>query len=198
MKNIFLLTLLSSIIFAAEKEIVPTLDIAKKEYGAKSEATKAFDNDINTVSRIEKFTVKFATDTKIDKVDMKIVPAKGAIFFKTTINKKEVLLHEVNITDSDEYIFFTLKDDTEYGEITVVWVPSEPNTKLEVREFGAYISDKEMITLYKQVAQFIAKNIAPESKVSEMAGAETTITTERNMIVPSKLPTEYVISPARL
>lgn len=187
---------MTSLVFAAEKNINVELNIAKKEYGAKSEAINVVDNDHNTASRVEKFTVKFATDTKLDKIDLKIVPARGTIFFKTTINGKEVYLHESETTDSDDYVYFKLKDDNEYGEITVVWVPSEPNTKLEVREFGAYISDKEMITLYKQVAQFIAKNVTPESKISEVAGAETTTTIERNMILPTKLPTEYVVSPA--
>lgn len=187
---------MTSLVFAAEKSVNLELNIAKKEYGAKSEAINVVDNDHNTASRVEKFTVKFATDTRLDKVDMKIVPANGKLIFKTKVNNKEVVLNETSITENDEYVFFILKDDNEYGEITVEWIPKDPREKLEVREFGAYISDKEMIRLYKQVAQFIAKNVTPESKISEAAGAEITISTERNMIIPVKLPTEYVVSPA--
>lgn len=198
MKNILLFILMTSLVFAAEKNINVELNIAKKEYGAKSEAINVVDNDHNTASRVEKFTVKFATDTKLDKIDLKFVPANGKLVFKTKINNKEYVIHDANITEDDDYLSFILKDDNEYGEITVEWTPKDSREKLEVREFGAYISDKEMVTLYKQVAQFITKNITPESKISEVAGAETTTTTERNMIIPTKLPTEYVISPSRI
>lgn len=192
MKKLLFYFLTLNYMFAQSAE---HLNIAKIEYGAKSEIKEVIDNSEKTTAKIESFVVKLATETKLDKIDLKIKPARGTLFFKTKVNNKEVYLHEVDVTEKDDYIFFTIKDNTEYGEITVMWVPSEANVKLEVKEFGAYTSDKEMVQLYKQVANYLVKNVTPESKIGS-DGVEELVIKERNMILPKTLPTEYVVSPA--
>lgn len=193
--------MLASLSFAASKDV--TLDIAKTEYGSRTDTKKVVDNDPNTIEKVDRFVVRFATETKIDKIDLKINPARGKIAFKTMQNGKEKFLNEIETSDKDEYVYFTLKTEEEYDDIIVEWTPSEEGKKLEVKEFGAYISDKDMVTLFNQIKTFLAKNVTPEAKISEAAGSEAAgseipTTTERNMIVPVKLPTEYVVSPARI
>jgi hypothetical protein len=197
MNKIILFLTLGSISLAASKDV--QLDIAKIEYGARSETKQVVDNDIKTFEKIDRFVVRFATETKIDKIDLKINPARGKLTFKTIQNGKEKFLNEIETSDKDGYVYFTLKTEEEYDDIIVEWVPNEEGKKLEVKEFGAYTSDKDMITLFNQIKTFLAKNATPEAKISnEAAGSETLTTTERNMIVPVKLPTEYTISPARI
>lgn len=184
------LTAISAI--AAQSEY---LNIAKVEYGAKSDFKNIIDNDEKTYSKIESFVVKLSTETILSKIDLKMKPARGILFFKSKLNNKDVYLEIIEVTEKDDYVSFNIIDNFEYEEITVVWVPSEKNTKLEVKEFGAYTSDKEMIKLYKQVAIYLAKNVTPESKIGS-DGAEELVIKERNVILPKNLPTEYVISPA--
>lgn len=197
MTKILLYIMLVSYSIAATKEVI-TLDIAKLEYGAISNTKKLIDDDLNTSEKIESFVVKLATETKLDKIDMKIKPARGTLVFKSKIDNKEKYIAEIDVTESDEYISFSLKEDSEeYREIIVTWIPSEEGKKLDVKEFGAYTSEKEMVALYKQVAKYIVEKKAPEGKISDVAGEEAVIT-ERNMIVPVELPTEHVISPSRI
>lgn len=198
MKKLILFFTLSSTLFSAVEKNV-ALDIAKVEYGARSEAIKLIDNDLNTSEKIETFVVKLATETKLDKIDMKIKPSRGTLIFKTKVDNKEKYLAEIDTTENDEYVSFSLKEDEEeYREIFVNWIPSEDGKKLEVKEFGAYISEKETIKLYKQVAKYIVERKAPESQIQPQTAGEELVITERNMILPVNLPTEHTVSPSRI
>lgn len=176
-------------------------NVAKEEYGAKTTAKKVIDDAKDTSERVKKFTVNFGVETKISKIDIRIVHATGRLIFKSTIDHKTVVLHEVEVNEKDDYVFFKL-ENKELNGVIVEWIPKDGKSLLTVVDFGAYTTDSEIISFYvDMVKPFLLKNgPPPETKATNdyAAGAEGDTTHPTFQLLPARLPVEYTVSPSYL
>lgn len=192
MKKIIFYLLAFNYMFA---QSVEKINVARFEYGAKTTAKNVIDNSVGTVENVNKFVVNFAAETKIESVEMKIKPASGKLIFKSTLNGNNVILKEVQITEKDENISFSL-ENIQLNGVIVEWVPADGKTPLAVADFGAYTSDKNTISYYNNdIKPYVQKYVNPDSLVINQP-AETIQTTAPTVAIrPVAIPFESISFP---